>query len=313
VSRDRLERERGAPSELVVYSAWPALRTLAERLVWLVPRAAVRLVDVATGEIVRPHDQGDLVARGRAVWPRPEPAPDPLVDRILALAPHALACVRRPGDRADLILLRGLECARVDRRGATFGTGRSRERLDDRSWPRFEALVRRLEYVRSADAPDRNDAAYRAFPERWLASLLVADISAVDPALDPAVVYEQVPARHGDSRERIDMLAVTRSRRLAVVELKALEDRALPLQGLDYWNRVRWHHERGEIARRGYFPGVELDARPPLLYLVAPLFAMHASVRVAVDLFSPEVEAIAVGLNTDWRRGPRALTRFARR
>jgi hypothetical protein len=36
-------------------------------------------------------------------------------------------------------------------------------------------------------------------------------------------------------------------------------------------------------------------------------------VRVALDLFSPEVEAVAVGLNTDWRRGPRALARFGRR
>jgi hypothetical protein len=312
VARDRFERERGRAADLVVYSAPPALRTLAERLVWLAPRAAVRLVDVATGEEVRPHDQGNLGSADRAIWPRPELPPDPLVARVLAIAPGALARMRGAGARADRIVLHGLECARVAAGRASFGLGKRRERLDEASWPRFEAFLRELDYLRSPDPPDRNHPAYRMFPERWLASLVAADPTAIDPALDPTTVHEQVPARRGDSRERIDLLAVTRSGRLAVVELKAAEDRALPLQGLDYWSRVRWHHARGEIARRGYFPGVALDPRPPLLYLVAPLFRFHASVRIALDLFADEVEAVAVGLNTDWRRGPRALTRFCR-
>lgn len=313
VARDRAERDRGRPSDLVVRSAWPAIRTIAERLVWLSPRAAVRLVDVATGDEVRPHDQGDLVATGRAIWPRPDLPPDPLVDRILAVAPDALSRVRGAGARADRILLRGLECARIAPGRASFGIGRRRERLDDESWPRFESFVRELEYRRSPDPPDRNDAAYRAFPERWLASLVRDALEEIDPSIDPSRVYEQVPARRGDSRERIDLLAVTRAGRLAVVELKATEDRALPLQGLDYWSRVRWHHARGELARRGYFPDVALDPRPPLLFLVAPLFRFHASVRIALDLFADEVEATAVGLNTDWRHGPRALARYRRR
>jgi hypothetical protein len=36
----------------------------------------------------------------------------------------------------------------------------------------------------------------------------------------------------------IDVLAVTREGRLAVLELKAEKDIHLPLQGLDYWSRV---------------------------------------------------------------------------
>ena len=231
VARDRFERASGRPATLTVYSAWPALATLAERVVWLAPRAAVRLVDVATGTEVRPHDQGDLTGAARGA----------------------------------LRLRAGAPCG--PRRGS---------------------------------------------PERWLAALVRRDVTVVDPPLDPATVYEQVPAISRSSRERVDMLAVTRAGRLAVVELKAREDRALPLQGLDYWNRVRWAHARGEIARRGYFPGTRLDPRPPLLYLVAPLFYFHASVRVVVDLLRPEVEAVAVGLNTDWRRGPRAIARFTR-
>ncbi|MGA7928320.1 MAG: hypothetical protein WCA20_20300 [Candidatus Sulfotelmatobacter sp.] len=63
----------------------------------------------------------------------------------------------------------------------------------------------------------------------------------------------------------IDGLAVTHAGRLAVVELKADEDIHLPLQGLDYWSRVEWHHARGEFPRFGYFEGREWSADKPLL------------------------------------------------
>lgn len=313
VARDRLERASGRAAELLVYSAPPALGALAERLAWLEPRAAVRLFDVAgaaEAAEVRPHDQGSLPAGGRTLWPHPSPAPDPLVDRILAVAPGLLRRKRRPGSAAERITLLGLECARVRGASASFGLGARRERLDDASWPRFESLVRETAHYRSAAAPDRAHPLYRAYPEQWLASLLEESPAAIDPTLDPSVVYEQVPARRRDSRDYVDLLAVTKRGRLAVVELKADVDRALPFQGLNYWSRVRWHHARGEIARRGYFPGVALDPRPPLLYLVAPLFRFHASTRIALALFSREIEAVAVGLNTDWRSGPRALARY---
>jgi hypothetical protein len=314
VARDRAERAWGRPCELLVISAAPATRSLAERLAWLARGAAVRLFEISGSGMseVSPHDQGALVDAGPALWPRPSPPVSPLAARILALAPVALRLHRKPGDATDRILLRGLECARVRGGAASFGLGRRRERLDDASWSRFLSFVEELLYLRTADAPDRNHPAYRLQSERWLASLVRDEIAVVDPLLDGTHVYEQVPARRRDSRDLIDILAVTRGGRLAVIELKAGEDRALPLQGLNYWSRVRWHHARGELTRRGYFPGVDLDPRPPLLYLAAPLFRLHASVRVVLDLLAPEVEAVVVGLNSDWRRRPRALARWKR-
>ena len=68
----------------------------------------------------------------------------------------------------------------------------------------------------------------------------------------------------------LDVLTCTLDGRLAVLELKADEDIHLPLQGLDYWARVRWHQQHGEFTRNGYFAGRELSSAPPLLYLVAP-------------------------------------------
>jgi hypothetical protein len=71
----------------------------------------------------------------------------------------------------------------------------------------------------------------------------------------------------GGDRAMIDVLAVRHAGRLAVVELKADEDIHRPLQELDYWSRVEWHHARGEFPRFDYFEGRELSSDQPLLFL----------------------------------------------
>jgi len=84
----------------------------------------------------------------------------------------------------------------------------------------------------------RHQPLWRLHPERWLESLVVRDVSAIDERLDHACLYSQVPAFSASDRSMLDVLTTTRERRLAVVELKADEDIHLPLQGLDYW--ARW-------------------------------------------------------------------------
>jgi hypothetical protein len=116
-----------------------------------------------------------------------------------------------------------------------------------------------------------------------------------------------VPAYRGDERSYIDLLTVTRAGRLVVVELKVSEDPDFPLQGLDYWLRVEWHRHRGDFARRGYFRGLDLDRRSPLLYLVAPLFRFHAMTGLISGCISPEVPAYRIGINEDWRNGIKVL------
>ncbi|MGB5039013.1 MAG: hypothetical protein WBQ66_20585, partial [Blastocatellia bacterium] len=69
----------------------------------------------------------------------------------------------------------------------------------------------------------------------------------------------------------------------------------------------------GEISRRGYFPGIELDARPPLLLLVAPRLAMHASVRIVLELLSSDVDCEAIALTTRWRKSFAVLERIVHR
>ncbi len=135
------------------------------------------------------------------------------------------------------------------------------------------------------------------------------DVTHVDAALDARYVYSQVFASAGGEHGILDLLAVTRSGRLAILELKASEHIHLPLQAADYWLRVREHLERGEIARYGYFSGVELQKIPPLVYLVAPALRFHPSTDELLKYLSPELKVVRVGLAESWRRGLRVVMR----
>ena len=150
---------------------------------------------------------------------------------------------------------------------------------------------------------------WRLRPERWLESLVVRDVSIIDERLDCSCTYSQIPAFSAADRAVIDVLTATRGGRLAVVELKADEDVHLPLQGIDYWTRVEWHHERGEFARFGYFEGRELSAEKPLLLLVAPALHVHPATDILLRYISPEIEWEFVGIDERWREGVKVVFR----
>jgi len=139
--------------------------------------------------------------------------------------------------------------------------------------------------------------------------MVVRDVTKLDPALLPDCVYPQVPAFSGMDRGVIDILLATRSGRLAVLELKLQEDINLPLQGLDYWLRVKWLHERGQLQQFGYFPGIELANSPPLLYLVCPAFRFHSTTGRMLRYLEPTLRILQVGINDGWREGIKILFR----
>ena len=109
----------------------------------------------------------------------------------------------------------------------------------------------------------------------------------------------------------MDLLAVDRRGRLAVVELKASADLHLPMQALDYWIRVKWHLDRGEFTAAGYFPGVELRRKPPRLLLVSPSLEFHPSTESVLAFFAPEIEVERIGLGMDWRRKVQVVFRLS--
>ena len=189
-----------------------------------------------------------------------------------------------------------------------FGVGAEERVLCDQNTAAFAQLVCSVGEVRHPDGP-RDHPLWRLHPERWLESLVVEDVAAVDERLDSTSLYSQVPAFSASDRAMIDVLTTTREGRLAVVELKADEDIHLPLQGLDYWSRVAWHHARGEFQRFGYFPSRELSAEQPLLFLVAPALHVHPATDTLLHYISPEIGWMLVGIDERWRNGVRVVFR----
>jgi len=192
-----------------------------------------------------------------------------------------------------------------------FGAGPSETLLDDTTEDLFLDLIDRLFRSRSPAGLAR-DALYRLQPERWLESVLRRDLSLLGSEFagpESAPVYSQIPAFASASRTLLDLLTVTRQGRLAVLELKADDDLHLPLQALDYWARVRALHRAGEIARRGYFPGVELSADDPLLLLVAPALHMHPANEATLHHLSPAVPWQFLAVDERWRTDCRVVLR----
>jgi hypothetical protein len=131
----------------------------------------------------------------------------------------------------------------------TFGVGKQDPVTTSSDWNRVEELVTEIVRQRRYSPHDRRNVFYRLQAERWLESLILQDIQRIDPGLNPHYVYPQVPAFLGPDRGMIDILSVTKQGRLAVLELKVSEDIQLPVQGLDYWLRVRWHQLRRVSSR----------------------------------------------------------------
>ena len=115
-------------------------------------------------------------------------------------------------------------------------------------------------------------------------ALVTSDVSRIDICLDPEHVYVQVFARAGGQHGVLDLLGVTRAKRLAILELKATENPDLPLQAADYWTRIRRHQAQGDWVRYGYFAGMELHSAAPLVYLVAPALRFHPTTTTNPEL-----------------------------
>ena len=210
------------------------------------------------------------------------------------------------------IRVRGLEVARLEGQivpRLNWGLEGDERMYQEEDLGALREFVRRVIEVRSAASQEKADPLYRLQPERWLESLLVRDVSKLDPALSATNAYPQVPAFSGGDRGVVDILSVLRDGRLAVIELKLDEDIVLPLQGLDYWLRVKWLNERAQFGSSGYFPGLELAKTAPRLYLVSPAFRFHSSNERIIRYLHPSVEVVKVGLNQQWREGIKVLFR----
>ncbi|HEY7826539.1 MAG TPA: hypothetical protein VIC00_06910 [Candidatus Acidoferrales bacterium] len=314
----RNQPDKRAVEGLRLFVPKGAARHLRARLLGLSSSARTEIfeLDESAGEM-RKLDVADAGNLESWLMPRSE------VESAVAAAKGAAARVRQiipdaseaielraamePGEAQ--LCFRGLEFARYARGEIFFGLGEARERLAPSNATTFERLLRSLDLHRNSLAQETNHAMYRAAPERWLETLVLADPSRIEATLDPAHLYSQVPALEAGDRGVLDLLGITRRGRLVVIELKASEDIQLPLQAVDYWLRVRRHQGQGDFERFGYFAGKQLDPAPPLVWLVAPGLRFHPSADILLKYLAPEIRVTRIGINENWRRGVKVVLR----
>ena len=293
--------------------------TTQTRLAWLDPRLAQwELYETSddAGDEARQCDIADIGNLKTNLAPLPRLAPGAPSGHGWAQRIHSWSRdieARRGPDGSCSWSVRGLAFARETTKGVLFGLGRAETMLSEENAAQLRSLVNRVVRFRRPDAKDRMHPLYRLQPERWMESVLTRELGAVGYDLEEGTVYEQVPAISGTDRGLMDLLTLSRSGRLVVMELKASEDMQLPLQALDYWMRVHWHHERGDLERTGYFGGRSLSKQPPLLLLVSPALQFHPACETISRYLSPTIEVIRVGLNENWREQLQVVFRQASR
>jgi hypothetical protein len=294
-------------------------KLIRERILGLCHSARVEIYEILQSQArlrkMEPAD-GNLES-----WLIPRGERDSLLNQALAaaaslhpLAPHLppagtdITARIVPGGVEVALAFRGLEFARYNREGLFFGLNDRRTRLHSGNQKSLDDLVVKLDFHRNAFAEDQKNPLYRAAPERWIETLILSNPLKLDPQLNSRFLYSQVPALAQD-RGVVDLLGVTRRGRLVLMELKASENVQLPIQALDYWLRIRRHQISGELQRCGYFPGVELSAEPPLVWLIAPGLRFHNACEILPKYLLPEIHMVRIGLTENWRRGIKVIFR----
>lgn len=286
-------------------------RVTCLRIRWLDPAAARFLLYAFSPEghcwQVDPRDHGNLETRLEAFRDPlgADADPHPLLEAVRSL-PQVEAV--GTSDGAVSLRVRGLEFARASGTSLVYGIG-EKQPAHEASLLEMRRLATELGRLRSADSPDQGNPLYACLPEAWIESQVRAQLERLDASLRGDPLYGQVPAFAGGNRGILDLLAADRYGRLAVIELKAAADPHLPMQALDYWMRVRWHQERGDFARLGYFPGIALAAQPPRLLLVAPALDFHSTSETILRYLSPEIPVERIGIGINWRQDLRVVFR----
>ncbi|HEV2425568.1 MAG TPA: hypothetical protein VGZ29_12140 [Terriglobia bacterium] len=325
-----------------------AVGVAAHRAAYLSPHAAgIEILEWAPSDehprAIDLRDYGNVETRLTPRWRGARLLDEcrPLLRELLG--PHARRVRVAPDTTGEALSLRilGLDVARIEggvRPEVFFGVEGERAPLEEAGGTAtFHSFLEDVLRTRHPKSRHRTHPYYRLQPERWLESLLIDDLRRVDPALMAQHVYPQVPAFSGSppcgagfqpapgsasrmpapqqfSRGVIDILGATRdpesgAQRLAVIELKLDEEPNLPLQGLDYWLRVKWLEDRDQFRQHGYFSGLSPSPAPPVIYLVCPAFRFHSTTERVLRYFQPSIRVVKVGVNQRWREGVHVLFR----
>ena len=157
-------------------------------------------------------DSGNIVTRlVRAVDALPLVPASPLPSPEYKIIPDRRSCVESPSE--IVFRLHGLEFARASRRLCrlipqrrshhlrTLARRVHARRIQRSEVPRTGLRVSPSTAIRTAS---HGDPFFRICPERWLESLIIRDVRAIDERLDQRFVYSQVPAFASSDRAMIE-------------------------------------------------------------------------------------------------------------
>jgi hypothetical protein len=264
--------------------------------------------EAISGQMVRvypPADSTSAVGPPYVLHPNEQEAPPML--RMLKQEKPILDLSFRRGSWE--LSFRGLPLAWSTSNQAVWFDYLSPRPLDTRSKKEFREHRRIVFFFRRYPPPEPHHPAYRFGHERWLESLVLANLETILPRVSKEV-YSQVPTWIAEDRKVLDLLGVTSSGRLAVAELKIDKAIELLFQGFDYWERVAYHLDLHNLQQAGYFKRVGLKPSLPHLYLISPLFDFHRLLPLFREYVELPTEVECVGLNSDWKRGLTCLRRF---
>ncbi len=255
------------------------------------PRGGLTAVDLA--------DRGNLDVYLPHLM-RPQDPPERVQAWLRELNGLGVETVTMPDGRKSL-RVNGLEFAKAGSSGLCYGLHEQRVAGRD-DFGEVLRLARMLIDFRGTMAANSAGPLYAAAPESWLESRVRRRIQDLDPALESGPIYSQTPAIAGLERGLIDLLAIGRDGRLAVIELKASESLRLPLQALDYWIRVETCRKEGRLTKRGYFSGHGIADAPARVLLAAPALHFHPATESLLSFLPSEAEVERIGLASTWRR-----------
>jgi hypothetical protein len=304
-------RKRCGPTRqtgLCLFLPQTAGNMTAQRLRWLtgeeLQTRIFRFNEHGMAGEVDPQDLGNLDTRltGQYVPARLSADLKLLLGRLQTI--KGVGCCPELGG-AISIRFQGLEFARIENTRISLGL-HLKENIEPANAERVVDFAFHLSMLRSAAAGKNSELP--VFEERWFESAVRSQVHILDPDLLPSPVHGQVLTFAGGERELVDLLAISSTGRLAVVELKTSEDIHLPMQGLDYWMRIGWHAERGELS--GLFPATGISKKRPKLLLVAPALAFHPTNEIVLRYFSSDIQVERIGVNSEWESSLKVVFRL---
>jgi hypothetical protein len=225
--------------------------------------------------------------------------------RILELDPEKIDVIfSRQGETLRFL---GLPFARIRtlarKEKAWFGAGRDKRILSEESWPQLLDLVNELTTYRRPDPASKRHEHYYIAPEAWLESILRRNIAQLDANLILSPIYNQFRT----SADKIDLLALRKDGRLAIIELKTSIDREMIFQAADYWRKIELQRRAGLLQEARLFGERNILDKPTLVYLAAPALSFHREFEFFARSLSDEIEMYRFTLHENWRQKVKVL------